>query len=82
MRIFSNRLETTLDRATIILTRSEMEELRDCASNLYDDPSIGHAHALGDLDQDVVKDITLTALESGDTVGFHSRIWQVVNLDT
>ena len=84
MRIFSQDLDRTFDEITLILSHSEMEELRDMASALADNADLGHCHVLcEDFSQATQKQITITALDSHKVLGgFAPRILKVIETDS
>jgi hypothetical protein len=83
MRIYNEELDRTFNEITLILSEFELRQLRDYASNLIDDPSVGHSHILcEDYSQEVQKEIVLTSLLSGNVLGgFHPRIIEVIEKD-
>ncbi len=84
MRIYNTKLDCTFNGVMLILTKSELEELRDAANNLLENPSLDHIHVLSaDLSEEILKEITLASVEAGVAIGgFAPRIQQVIDTGT
>lgn len=75
MRILDEKRDKSVDRATILLTQSEAQELRDSLDLLLREGKGQHAHV---PDEDFKKEITIAIYSPGDFDGFNPRFQKLI----
>jgi hypothetical protein len=75
MRILDEKRDNSVDRATILLTRSEAQELRDSLDLLLRDGKGQHAHV---PDEDFKKEITIAIYTPENLDEFNQRYQKLI----
>jgi hypothetical protein len=75
MRILDDKRDSSIDRATLLLTRSEAQELLDSLQALLADGKGQHAHVPS---EDHQKEIAVAIYEPGHTEGFNQRCQKLI----
>jgi len=78
MRILDEERNNSVDRATLLLTRSEAQELLDSLQELLANSKEQHTHVPS---EDYQKEITLAVYEPGNTEGFNQRCQKLIQDD-
>jgi hypothetical protein len=75
MRILDEMRDNSVERATLLLTRSEAQEFLDSLQSLLDDGKGQHAHVPS---EDYQKEIAIAIYEPGSTEGFNQRCQKLI----
>jgi len=75
MRILDETRDNSVDRATLLLTRSEAQELLDSLKSLIADGKGQHAHVPS---EDYKKEISIAIYEPGNPEGFNQRCQRLI----
>jgi hypothetical protein len=75
MRILDENRDNSVDRATLLLTESEAQELRDSLESLFAGGKGQHAHVPS---EDYQKEITIAIYEPGHADGFNQRCQKLI----
>jgi len=75
MRILDEKRDNSVDRATLLLTRSEAKELWDSLQSLLDDGKGQHTHVPS---EDYQKEITIAIYDPGNIEGFNQRCQKLI----
>ena len=75
MRILDETRDNSVDRATLLLTRSEAQELLDSLQSLLTDGKGQHAHVPS---EDYLKEIAIAIYEPGNVEGFNQRCQKLI----
>jgi len=78
MRILDEKRDNSVDRATLLLTRSEAQELLDSLRSLLADGQGQHAHVPS---EDYQKEITIAIYEPGHANEFNQRCQKLIRDD-
>jgi hypothetical protein len=79
MRVLDEIRDNSVDRAMLLLTRNEAQELLDSLQFLLGDAKGQHAHVPS---EDYEKEITIAIYEPGNTQGFNERCRKLIQRNT
>lgn len=75
MRILDETRDNSVDRATLLLTRTEAQELLDSLQSLLADGAGQHAHVPS---EDYQKEIAIAIYDPGHVEGFNRRCQKLI----